>query len=386
VSLRVTVLIAVHDGGAYFRQAIDSVLAQSLGDFELLVVDDASADGSGELAHSYDDARIRVLRNEQNLGQIPSLNRGLREARGPYIARLDADDTWQPELLERTAAVLDAEPSVALVGTWLDSVDEKGRLWSRTRGEIRSYAELVAAVLLDRFPFAHNSIVYRRDVVLELGGYDETLGAAEDKDLYRRLALARQEIRVVPEPLAVYLQHGEQMSRARAAVVAGSDELAYERFLTALGGGLPVRPLRALLRGEASYWDDPVGDAELTRLIAAVTDRLALDGEERRAAAAAVARRCAQLAAAGWVSGSPSYRSASRPLVRFARRHGGARERALLTLYPVALAASPVGSTVAGVRGRMRRSFRTGPLGGLRSRVRRSLVLRSLYARLVGRG
>ena len=385
MSPQVTVLIAVHDGGSYFRESIDSVLAQSFGDFELLVVDDASTDGSGELALSLGDARIRVLRNERNLGQIPSLNRGLEAAHGPYVARLDADDTWRPTLLECTIAVLDAEPSVALVGTWLDSVDEEGRLWSRTRGDIRSYAELVAAVLLDRFPFAHNSIVYRRDVVLDLGGYDETLGAAEDKDLYRRLALARHEIRVVTQPLAIYRQHGEQMSRARAAVVERSDEHAYEQFLAALGGDLPLRPLRALLRGEPVYWEEPIGYETLERLVGAVTDRLALDERQRRVAAAAVARRCAQLAVAGWASGAPSYRRASRQLVRFARRRGGAREHASLVLYPLALAASPFGATVAGLRSRMRSAFRSGPLEGLRSRARRSLLLRALYARLVGR-
>src|SRR5205823_8256702 len=107
--------------------AVASVLDQTHRDFELLIVDDASTDDTVATIERFGDARIRLLRNERNLGQVPSLNRGLREARGEIVARIDADDVARPTRLERQVAALDAEPRVGLVGTWLELVDERGR-------------------------------------------------------------------------------------------------------------------------------------------------------------------------------------------------------------------------------------------------------------------
>ena len=109
---RVTVLLAVHNGEPYVRDAVESVLDQTHRDFEFVIVDDASTDGTVVTIESFDDARIRLFRNERNLGQVPSLNRGLREARGAIVARIDADDVSRPTRLERQLAVLDADPRI----------------------------------------------------------------------------------------------------------------------------------------------------------------------------------------------------------------------------------------------------------------------------------
>src|SRR3954468_13570552 len=241
---KVTVLLAVHNGGTYLGEAIESILGQSLDDFELLIVDDASTDASSELAGSYGDPRIRVLRNQHNLGQIPSLNVGLRSARGAYVARLDHDDLSLPGRLERQSEVLDAQPEVALVATWADIVDAEGRLWTPIRTRLDSFAEVAAGLLVDRLPLVHPSIMFRRDAVTGLGGFGESLGAAEDKDLYRRLALARHEARVAPEVLVIYRRHEAQMTYAQAEMVVENDERGQETFFAALAPELPVRPLR----------------------------------------------------------------------------------------------------------------------------------------------
>src|SRR5581483_7441972 len=109
---KVTVLLAVRDGEPYIGEAVESVLDQTFTDFELLLVDDASTDGTVAVVERLGDERIRILRNERNLGQVPSLNRGLGEARGEYVARLDADDACLPTRLARQVEILDAEPRV----------------------------------------------------------------------------------------------------------------------------------------------------------------------------------------------------------------------------------------------------------------------------------
>jgi glycosyltransferase involved in cell wall biosynthesis len=330
VSPRVTVLLAVKDGLPWLREAIESVLSQTFGDFELLLVDDGSTDGTADVAEAYGDQRIRVLRNERNLGQVPSLNRGLREARGEYVARLDADDVCLPDRLQRQLAVLDADPSVALVGTWMDVVDERGRLWARLRGHVRDYPEFLFAILADRYPWGHPSLMFRRDSVLELGGYDETLAPSEDKDLYRRLALARHGARGLEEPLVRYRRHELQLSQERRSVQVRHDWESQERFLAELAGAEQAERLRVLLSAGPGREDDA----------AALLQRL-LDGAERRLELTAAERR---------------------KLESLLTRHLARRRRPLLP----------------GVRP----FLRAWPLAPLRRLARRSRFLRYLYTRL----
>jgi hypothetical protein len=330
---RVTVLVAVRDGLPWLREAVESVLAQTFADFELLVVDDASTDGTAEAAEAYGDARIRVLRNERNLGQAPSLNRGLRDAVGEYVARLDADDVCLPERLERQVAVLGGEPSLALVGTWMDVVDEQGRLWAKLRGRVRDFPEFLFAILADRYPWGHPSLMFRRDVVLELGGYDETLAPSEDKDLYRRLALARLGARSIEEPLVRYRRHERQLSQEQRDVQKRHDWASQERFIAELVGEEHAEPLRLLLSTGA----DPAGaQAELLgRLLDGVERQLRVAGPDRAKLESLLTRHLA-----------------------------GRKEPVLRGVGPV---------------------LRAEPLAPLRALARRSRALRSLYARLVGR-
>jgi glycosyltransferase involved in cell wall biosynthesis len=109
----VTVIIPNYNNAAVIRRAIDSVLAQSFSDFELLVVDDASTDESLAVIRTYDDPRLRLLVNEENVGVAGVWNRAVREARGEWVALLDSDDSWQPEKLSRQMAFLREHPGLA---------------------------------------------------------------------------------------------------------------------------------------------------------------------------------------------------------------------------------------------------------------------------------
>ena len=159
----VTVLLAVHNGEPYLHEAVQSVLDQTFTDFELLVVDDASTDATVEIVESFGDERIRLLRNVEKLGQVPSLNRGLRESRGRYVARLDADDACRPARLARQVEILDAQPRVAVVGTWMDAVDERGRLLGRLQKTLEDYVDFLYHTLIMRVYVSHPSAMYRRD-------------------------------------------------------------------------------------------------------------------------------------------------------------------------------------------------------------------------------
>jgi glycosyltransferase involved in cell wall biosynthesis len=183
---RITVLLPVFNGGPYLRPAIESVLAQTLSDFELLVIDDGSTDGSLEVARSYRDPRLRVLENGRNLGLTASLNRGLREARAPLIARQDADDLSAPDRLGLQAEMMARRPELALLGTQADVIDARGR----PAGSLARSCEhdSIRWELFFDNAFVHSSVMFRREVVLdEAGGYDEGLRYCQDFALWSRL-------------------------------------------------------------------------------------------------------------------------------------------------------------------------------------------------------
>jgi hypothetical protein len=199
---RVTVLLAVHNGARFVGDAVESILAQTFTDFELLVVDDASTDASGAIVASFDDPRIRIVRNDINLGLTRSLNRGLAYARGALIARQDADDLSEPERLAKQVAYLNAEGDVALVGTWYRKIDEAGK--SLGNRQLPTGDARIAWALLFYCPFVHSSVTFRRPIVLdEQHGYDERFAYAQDYELWSRLARCHR-VANVPEYLVSY--------------------------------------------------------------------------------------------------------------------------------------------------------------------------------------
>jgi GT2 family glycosyltransferase len=375
----VTVLLAVHDGEPYLRQCVDSVLGQTFGDFELLIVDDASCDSTPAILASYDDPRIRVLRNAANLGQVPSLNRGLREARGDYVARIDADDWCRPPRLARQVEVLERDPAVGLVGTWMDLVDERDRPVAELRSTIADFAEFVFHTLIMRVLISHPSAMFRRDPVLALGGYDERTGPAEDKDLWRRLLLERWHARIVPEPLVVYRVHEAQLSRRRAEDQRRVDGESQDRFLAALAPDLPIRELRQLLAHDDTVWaacPRSPSPEDVERLLEGAAARLRLEPGERRRVRELVAARVLTVAR------TRPWRADARSLARASLRALPPETRARArgeTVVAVAVAPLRV-ATRAGARA----AKRLPVVRAVHAPASRSRLARRLYAKLVG--
>jgi glycosyltransferase involved in cell wall biosynthesis len=183
----VTVLMAVYNGQRYLREAVQSILNQTFRNFELLVVDDASTDGSRAILESFDDPRLRVLHHAANRGLSRSLNDGLAQARGRYIARMDADDVSEADRLARQVDFLERHADVVAVGSWYTFIDgegrEVGRRWTPCDDvQVRWTLQFCS-------PFAHGAVTMRRDALAgEAEVYNESLRYAMDYDLWVRLA------------------------------------------------------------------------------------------------------------------------------------------------------------------------------------------------------
>jgi glycosyltransferase involved in cell wall biosynthesis len=159
-----------------------------LADFELIVVEDPSARSAREMLSAWDDSRIRYVGHERRTSFVTQLNRGLAEARAALVARLDADDVAEPERLQAQADYLRRHPEVAVVGSQIRIIDEQGQ----DRGH-RAYPlehEQIVRSLRRFNPFAHPGVMYRKDLVLQVGGYQcPQYHPAEDYELWSRMAV-----------------------------------------------------------------------------------------------------------------------------------------------------------------------------------------------------
>lgn len=214
-SPRITVALSVHDNAAYLALALDSILAQTFSDFELVAVDDGSTDGSGAILDSYAarDSRVRII-HQSNRGLIASLNLIIAEARAPYIARMDGDDIALPERFAQQIAFLEAHPDHGLVGTQIRGITETGEPRRDHAVDHPLSAEAIAEALGSSVlgsPLCHPSVMIRRDLLEAVGGYRAAYRHCEDYDLWLRLA-ERTRMANLPERLLLYRYSDTQVS------------------------------------------------------------------------------------------------------------------------------------------------------------------------------
>ncbi len=187
---RVSVILPTYNRAPLLATAMDSILLQTFRDFELIVVDDGSADHTEALVRRYQDAdgRVKYIRKE-NGGISSAMNAGLRAARGQLIARLDSDDRWLPELLEIEVSILDARPEIDLVyskGQWaLADLTPQ----SDTIGHALHFPEDALRSMLWADSTCNITVVVRRECFDRAGFYDETLSTSEDWDMWLRISL-----------------------------------------------------------------------------------------------------------------------------------------------------------------------------------------------------
>ncbi|MBU5614580.1 glycosyltransferase [Geomonas azotofigens] len=210
---KVSVIMSVYNSERFLRQAIDSILAQSFRDFEFIIIDDGSTDGSAAIIRSYDDARIRII-TQDNVGLTKSLNKAMKMAAAEYLARQDADDISEPGRLAKQVAVLDADPATVLVSGNLRYFSEA---WSSATESNRAVPPLLVKWLLLFYNHVggHSQVMFRRDVAVKLGGYDEGIRYSQDYDLWLRLAEAGG-VTIVPEVLLNFRHHDANLSKIAA--------------------------------------------------------------------------------------------------------------------------------------------------------------------------
>lgn len=236
---RLSVVMPVRDLAPYVEASIQSILAQTYGDFEFIIRDDGSTDGTREILRRYAalDPRIRLFESDSSLGPAGSSNWVVDQAGGEIVARMDGDDVALPERLERQLAALDEHTDACLVGTLWEGIDEKGRV-VRPRDRWRLAHPSAFA------PFPHGSIMFRRETFGRAGGYRRESDYWEDLDLYRRMSAFG---RLIVLPAALY-RHRSSVLSTRIASPADKVEASVDRMYRHIRGDSPTASGKILPR------------------------------------------------------------------------------------------------------------------------------------------
>lgn len=201
-SPKVTVLMSVYNGEKYLEEAIESILNQTYRDFEFIIINDGSTDGTSDILARYQQMDDRIcIYNQENQGLIASLNRGCQLARGEYIARMDADDISLPERFARQVDYMEAHPEIGVLGTWIQYIGENGQIIGNEC--LPTAPGIIGWHLIFGNCVAHSSVMMRRDIAERVGFYHSDALHAEDYDLWNR-ASAITDIANLPE---ILVQH-----------------------------------------------------------------------------------------------------------------------------------------------------------------------------------
>lgn len=207
---KVTVLMPAYNAGKYIGEAITSVLEQSFTDFELLIINDGSTDETVNIVRSFNDPRI-ILINQDNKGIASALNVGLNYARSPYIARFDADDVCYPNRLRAQYDFITAYPEYSVIGSAADYVDAEGH-FIFTHHPAGHLNEEIQQLKFSVCPFIHSSVFYKKEVIVNNGGYNEHAYTYEDHFLWVNilknekacnLSQALIKVRLNPESITI---------------------------------------------------------------------------------------------------------------------------------------------------------------------------------------
>ncbi len=249
----ISVVMAVHNGLPYLYTAVESILKQSFGDFEFIIIDDASYDGSLEILHSYQDKRILLLKNARQNGLSKSLNRGLATARGKYIARMDHDDISLPQRLQTQKGFLDSHSEIDVVGSWAKTIEGNSEMiWTPVANDEEIRSELIFNPSL-----VHSSVMFRRKAKLR---YDPDVARAQDYDLWCRAA---EKVRFanIEQVLLRYRIHTRQVGKRNASEQTQiADQIRARQLQT-----IDVRPTKAELQlhHKISRWQFANGEQGL---------------------------------------------------------------------------------------------------------------------------
>lgn len=228
----VSVVMPVYNAALYLEAAINSVLEQTFRDFEFIIINDGSTDGSVDILDRFQkqDKRIRVCHHLSNLGVIAALNAGCKLAGGKYIARMDADDISLTERFSKQVDFMDNNPDVGVCGTWMRLFGERNEEW-----RMPVEAESVRCKLLFFSPLMHPTVMMRKSLMDKHNlYYREGFDHAEDYDLWERFS-HYCPIMNIPEVLLLYRIHANQVTQRKIKDIGPSSSLVRRRQLAKLG-------------------------------------------------------------------------------------------------------------------------------------------------------
>ncbi len=209
----------VYNGEFYIREAVKSILCQTFRDFELIIVNDGSTDGTAaiiqELSH---DKRIKVINNPANLGLTSTRNKGIAACSGAYLAMLDSDDIALPERLEKQVKFLDSNPDFGLVGSYVDLIDSNG-VYLETQ-KYDAAPEFIPGILLFQNYFAQSAVMVRKTALPPVA-YRSEYPLAEDYDLWTRISV-KHKVANLKEVLSKYRIHQRNISKTKAEALAAN--------------------------------------------------------------------------------------------------------------------------------------------------------------------
>jgi glycosyltransferase involved in cell wall biosynthesis len=225
---KVSVIIPTKNRADYLSSAIQSVLDQTFGDFEIIVVDGASTDNTREVIDKFDDQRIRYIREKKDKGASASRNIGIKHSRGRFIAFLDDDDRWMPSKLEKQLDLFNKNPDVGLVYTGLWRFNDSGKTMGRARNLPSVRGNIYRKLFRANYVGGCSTVLVRRECLEKVGLFDENLPAAEDIDLWIRLA-KHYKFDYLKEALVLYRVHSKSITlNHRRAARAGT--LLYKKY------------------------------------------------------------------------------------------------------------------------------------------------------------
>ena len=217
-SPHISVVMTVFNAGPFLREAVESILNQTWRDFQFVIVDNKSTDGSLAILRSYADPRVVLVENSENVGQTRALNIGLRHSQGKYIARMDANEAALPERLARQHGFLEKNPDIAVVGTWRLDIDRTGRSLRVFRGPTDPLSIrccLAASGELTNWCISHPTVMIRKEALEKVGGYTEfphiVHGFPQDYDLWAKMLMRDFQFANLPDVLLKYriVEHSE---------------------------------------------------------------------------------------------------------------------------------------------------------------------------------
>ena len=229
----------------YLRKAIDSILNQTLTNFELIIVEDPSDRTSDNVVAEFDDSRITYHLNSQRTGLVAQRNLALSKARGNWIAKADSDDVSEPNRLECQTEFLRQNPNVGVVSSWLKIIDDNDR-----ESGLRRYptdSESIRKMFRRRNPIAQPAVLFRRELYAQFGGYPEGFPVCQDYAYWSHLAVNGVRFANLDDPLVRYRQHNQSIKATKLR-----------------------ETLQATIEIKKRYWQ-----SELT-----ITDRLRIHGEK----------------------------------------------------------------------------------------------------------